>query len=386
MNNLNRLQYTWLKSQWGQQKVIMIYGTRRVGKTWLLNQLQNQLIAGETLFLPGEDMAVHQLMANRTLANFQQMLAGKNCLIIDEAQYIPDIGMALKLMIDYIKPLTIFVSGSSSFDLVNKTGEPLVGRSKTVLINPVAQCELSMQENAFETLSLLPQRLVYGGYPEVLQIASTGEKEAYLKDLVTGYLLKDIFAFENLRNPQQLMKLLQLLAWQIGGEVSLNELANKLGIHKATVDRYLQMLAKVFIIFPLRAYSNNLRKEVAKSQKWYFYDNGLRNAIIGNFAPLAGRNDIGQLWEQYFISERVKCGNAIQQNTEYYFWRTYDQQEIDLVENTNGKLTAFECKYNAAKTPKPPTAFANAYPDAVFQVANQQNYLQYILTPATFIS
>jgi predicted AAA+ superfamily ATPase len=385
MEELLRLQYAWLRSQLGQQKVIVISGTRRVGKTWLLNQLQSELAVKETLFLPGEDLAVHQLLANRTLANYQQLLAGKNCLIIDEAQYIPDIGMALKLMVDYIKPLTIFVSGSSSFDLVNKTGEPLVGRNKTLFINPVAQCELAAKENALQTFSLLPQRLVYGSYPEVLQIAGAGEKEAYLKALVTGYLLKDILAFESLRNPQQLMKLLQLLAWQIGGEVSLNELANKLGIHKATVDRYLQLLAKVFIIFPLKGYSNNLRKEVAKSQKWYFYDNGLRNAITGNFAPLEGRNDVGQLWEQYFISERIKRGNIIRQNTEYFFWRTYDQQEIDLLENTDGKLTAFECKYSESKTPKVPVAFANAYPGSDFYVANQQNYLQHILVPDTFI-
>lgn len=381
MGQVYRIQYDWLKQQAGLQKVIVLYGTRRVGKTWLLDKLQTEIPSDQILFLTGEDMGAQQVLANRTLANYRQLLSGKTTLIIDEAQYIPDIGLSLKLMIDQIKPLTIYVSGSSSFDLVNKTGEPLVGRSKTNLLHPIAQCEYSTTENMVETAGMLSQRLVYGSYPELMQLTTAAEKQAYLFDLMNGYLLKDIFVFENLKNPGHLQKLLQLLAWQVGSEVSLNELANSLGIHKATVDRYLQLLMKVFIIFPLRAYSNNLRKEIAKNQKWYFYDNGLRNAIIGNFSPLETRADTGPLWEQYFISERIKRNNALQIAASYFFWRTYDKQEIDFIEESNGALKAFECKYNTHKKLNVPVAFAKAYPHATFDIVDSKNYLPYILKP-----
>lgn len=376
VGQIDRYIQKQLESRIGQQKVLVLYGTRRVGKTFLLEQLAKKY-ATTSLFLLAEDINVQEKLAQRTVANYEGLFAGKKLIIIDEAQNIPEVGMALKLMIDGIKGITIIASGSSSFDLVNKVGEPLTGRSYTHLLLPVAQCELKKSENVFETLSNLENRLVYGSYPELIQLHSNSEKEEYLKDLVQSYLLKDIFMYRGLRNSDKILQLLKLLAFQCGQEVSLNELANTLGLNKVTVENYLDLLMKVFVIYPLGGYSGNLRKEVVKSKKWYFYDNGIRNAIINNFNILASRIDHGQLWENYFISERIKYNQSIKYSPEYYFWRTYDGQEINLIELVNGGLTAFECKWGVKKK-KVPGAFHKAYPDASFTLINKENYSEYI--------
>ena len=360
----------------GVQKVLMLYGTRRTGKTTIIENIVNKYPA-DTLVLQGEDMQVAEILQRRTIANYLQLTAGKKIIIIDEAQTIPDIGKVLKLMIDGVKGITIIVTGSSSFDLVYATGEPLVGRNLVYQLYPIAQAELSAVEDYITTARNLEQRLVYGSYPELWHIDNFQEKENYLKQMVSSYLLKDILTIENVKGPDVLYKLLQMLAWQVGSQVSTVELGNSLQLNRATVERYLDLLHKVFIIYPLTGYNNNLRKEVTKSKKWYFFDNGIRNALINNFSQLHQRNDVGQLWEQYILSERIKNNSYKSYHPEYFFWRTYDGQEIDLIESYNGKLHGFECKWKISRAKKP-IAFGKAYPDAEFTLVNQDNYLQWL--------
>jgi predicted AAA+ superfamily ATPase len=374
--DIPRLIQQQMVAKLGTQKVLMLYGTRRTGKTTIIENIVNQY-PEDTLLLQGEDMQVSELLQRRTIANYSQLTTGKKIIIIDEAQTIPEIGKILKLLIDGIKGITVIVTGSSSFDLVYAAGEPLVGRNLVYQLYPIAQVELSAVEDYMTTTRNLEERLIYGSYPELWHIDSFQEKENYLKQMVSSYLLKDLLTMENVKGADVLYRLLQLLAWQVGSQVSTVELGNSLGLNKITVDRYLDLLTKVFIIYPLTGYSGNLRKEVTKSKKWYFFDNGLRNALINNFSRLGQRNDIGQLWEQYILSERVK-NNAYQgYHPQYFFWRTYDGQEIDLIESHNGKLEAFECKWKA-KQAKMPIAFHKAYPDAAFTEVNQENYLDTI--------
>jgi hypothetical protein len=375
-NTIPRLLEQQIEKQLGQQKVILLYGTRRTGKTTIIESIAARHKA-DTLLLQGEDMQVANLLQQRTVSNYQQLIGNKKILIIDEAQAVPQIGKILKLMIDSIKGLTILVTGSSSFDLVNNTGEPLVGRNIVHYLFPIAQAELSRAEDRVSTLRNLELRLIYGGYPELWQMNDNHEKENYLKQLVNSYLLKDLLTFENVKGADALFKLLQMLAWQVGSQVSTVELGKSLQMNKKTVERYLDLLSKVFIIYPLSGYSGNLRKEVTKSKKWYFYDNGIRNALINNFSPLATRNDLGQLWEQYVLAERMKYNAYRGYQPRYFFWRTYDRQEIDFLELQNQQLKAFECKWQHHSIKKP-LAFAKAYPEADFIIVDQTNYLDWI--------
>lgn len=372
--NIQRSLAAVIKKRIGQQKVLLLYGTRRVGKTFILQHLFKEY-EKQSVFLNGEDMEDQERLAKRTAANYKNIAGNKKLVLIDEAQNVHDIGRVLKLMIDTVPGITIIASGSSSFDLSTKTGEPLVGRSYTYHLYPIAQCEL--KEDTITAARHLDERLVYGSYPELWHIQNEEEKSAYLKNLVQGYLLKDIFIFREIRNSEKILQLLKLLAFQIGNEVSLNEMSNQLGIHKATVEHYLDLLSKVFIIYSLGGYGGNLRKEVVKTRKWYFYDNGIRNAIINDYRPLQSRNDTGVLWEQYFLSERQKFNSYQQLTPEYYFWRTYDQQEIDLIEIQKKGIQAFETKWGKAKA-KLPGGFAKNYPAATFEIINRDNYLGWI--------
>lgn len=358
-----------------QQKITLLLGARRTGKTELLRVIY-QAHKEQALWLNGEDADTAALLEYRSEANYRRVLAGKTLLIIDEAQYVPDIARKAKLMIDTISPLHIILTGSSAFDLV-QMGEPLVGRTITHQLFPLAYSEWQQQEDTLQTRQLLEEKLIYGNYPELSNLPDHVQKESYLKELVNTYLLKDILAFEDIRNAQKLKDLLVLLAHQTGAEVSVEELGRQLGISKNTVDRYLDLLSKVFVIFVRGGFSANLRKEVAKSKRWYFSDNGIRNALINDFSPLALRTDRGMLWEQHFINERLKHNHYSGYSPESYFWRTYDQQEIDLVEVYNRKITAFECTWKA-QTVKIPTAFAKAYPDADFYTVHPDNYEQWV--------
>jgi uncharacterized protein len=361
----------------GKNKVLLILGTRRVGKTFLINAIQ-QKYKDPVVVLNGEDFEVQELLKKRTSANYKRLIGSAKLLILDEAQVIPEIGKVLKFMIDSIPHLTILATGSSSFDLLNKAGEPLTGRQIQFNLYPLAQLELKESESYLETNQNLEERLVYGSYPELFQLNTYTEKSVYLQQLVQSYLLKDILAFEGIRQSDKIIRLLRLIAYQVGSEVSYNELASQLGISKNTVENYLDLLSKVFIIYRLSAYSTNQRKEVSKSSKWYFFDNGIRNAIINDFRLPALRNDIGILWENYIISERIKRNSYLKENVQLHFWRNYNQQEIDLLEIKDGKIYAFEFKYSPDKKVKVPAAFATAYPDALFEKISRDNYLDWI--------
>lgn len=374
--DIPRLVQKQMEAKIGQQKVLMLYGTRRTGKTTIIENIVNKN-REDALLLQGEDLQISELLQKRTEANYSQLTAGKRLIVIDEAQVIPDIGKILKLLIDRIKGITVIATGSSSFDLINHTGEPLVGRNIVYHLYPIAQAELSLMEDHLTTVRNLEERIIFGSYPELWHIDNRQERENYLKQLVNSYLLKDLLTLETVKGAEVLYKLLQMLAWQVGSQVSTVELGNSLQINKGTVERYLDLLSKAFIIYPLTGYSNNLRKEISKSKKWYFFDNGIRNALINNFSPISARNDIGQLWEQYFLSERIKYNSYAGYHPQYFFWRTYDGQEIDLIEVNNGKLYAFECKWKNNKS-KLPVAFQKAYPDAEFTIIDQDNYLQWI--------
>jgi len=359
-----------------KQKVSILLGARRVGKTQLLEAIK-KTVNEKCLWLNGEDETVANILAERNIANYKRLLQGYNLLVIDEAQYIKDIGRKVKLMIDEISPLHIIITGSSAFDL-QQASEPLVGRTITYEMYPMAQMEIAKTENLLQTKQHLDERLIYGSYPEVLLLKTLSEKQQYLTELINTYLLKDILAFENIKSPQKIKDLLVLIAYQIGNEVSVEELGKNLGISKNTVDRYLDLLTKVFVIYKRSGYSKNLRKEIVKSNRWYFFDNGVRNALINNFNLLAARQDIGMLWENYICAERIKR-NAYSFNTvNSYFWRTYDQQEIDLVEEKNDSIGAYEFKWKEEKV-KIPAAFAKAYPEAPFETIHQKNYLGFIM-------
>ena len=362
----------------GQNKVLLLFGTRRVGKTHLIKSLEKSLNI-PFLHLNGEDADTLALLENRSIANYERLLGNNKLLVIDEAQVIPEIGQVLKLMIDEFEALTIIATGSSAFDLSNHTGEPLTGRSYTYHLYPIAQQELIAYENALQVRQHLEDRLLFGSYPEIFQLATSEEKVEYLNNLVNAYLLKDILRFENIQNSNKIFDLLRLIAYQAGSEVSLDELGRQLGMSKNTVERYLDLLVKVQILFKLGGYSSNLRKEITKSSKWYFFDNGIRNAIIGDFRPMAIRQDIGLLWENYCIYERIKINRYHKTGAEYFFWRTYDQQEIDLIETVNKEMNAFEFKYKERKKVKIPAFFAKNYSEAIFQVITPDNYLDFIL-------
>lgn len=374
---IHRRLYDLVQNHIGEQKVILIYGTRRTGKTTLARAIY-ALNESEAIWMNGEDMVVQSLLSNRSAANYKSVIGTKQLLIIDEAQAIPMIGSVLKLMIDEVPNLTVIATGSSSLDLINETGEPLVGRSYKYHLHPFSQQELGASESRIDTITQLEQRMIYGSYPELWQLEGQDEKETYLKSLISSYLLKDILAYAEVKGASILSKLLQLLAWQVGSTVSTSELGRNLNVKSETVERYLDLLSKVFVIFPLGGFSRNLRKEVAKSKKWYFYDNGIRNALINDFRPLEFRNDVGQLWEQYVISERIKFQEVHRNIPERYYWRTYDQQEIDLIEiDSQRRMDAFELKWGKQKA-RPPLGFSRNYPEAKFHVVSRENYLEYI--------
>lgn len=358
-------------------RAVLIFGARRVGKTMLIKQITDGF-AGKTMMLNGDDMDIQALLGDSSIANYQRLFSDVELLVIDEAQNIPDIGKKLKLIVDEIPGIKVIASGSSSFDLKNKTGEPLVGRTTQFFLTPFSQAELSQTENVLDTRRNIETRLIYGSYPDVVLAKSNVIREEYLRDLVDAYLLKDILSIDGLKNSSKMRDLLRLLSYQTGSEVSYDELGRQTGMSRNTVERYLDLLSKVYVIYRIGGFSRNLRKEVAKASKWYFYDLGVRNAVINNFSPLAVRQDTGAIWENYIISERMKRNYNLRLNHELFFWKTYDRQEIDLVESASDmSLEAFEIKWGD-KHPKCPVAFANAYPNATFTVVNRDNYINHI--------
>ncbi len=359
------------------KKVIVLLGPRRVGKTILINQIIRQ-ITEPYLLLNGEDVDTRKKLAYRSTQNYLNLLGIKRLLIIDEAQKVPDIGNILKLMIDEIEGLKILVTGSSAFDINKYTGEPLTGRKKTFNLYALSEAEFDQTEDLIQRAANLKQRLVYGNYPELIHLKDIEDKTDYLRDLVNSYLLKDILEFENIKNSDKIFDLLRLIAFQIGSEVSYNEIGRQLSMSKNTVEKYLNLLSKVYILHSVSAFSRNLRKEIVKGKRWYFYDNGIRNILIGNMNPIGIRNDIGLLWENYIISERIKFQKYSRMLVYNYFWRTYDQQEVDWIEDRGGILHAYEIKWNPKQKAKEPVAWKNAYKDSKFEIINSENYLNWI--------
>lgn len=358
-------------------KVVVLLGPRRVGKTVLIQQILNR-ISEPYLLLHGEDQDVRRQLEYRSTQRYKNIIGGKSLLIIDEAQKIPEIGNVLKLMVDTISGIKILATGSSAFDLEKFTGEPLTGRKHTFYLFGLSEKELNQTENIFEKEANLRNRLVYGNYPELIHLEDLQERKAYLDELIKSYLLKDILEFDLIRNSEKILQLLRLIAYQIGSEVSFTELGKQLGISKNTVERYLDLLSKVYIIHSVGAWSRNLRKEIVKGKKWYFFDNGIRNALIGDMKPIENRNDVGLLWENYIISERIKYQQYEKMLVYNYFWRTYDQQEIDWIEDREGKLHAYEFKWNPRKKAKLPNIFKATYPKSEFEVINRGNFLEWI--------
>ncbi len=353
-------------------KVVIVFGARRVGKTVLVKEILDK-INEPVLSLNGEDINVHDKLAIRSVEKYKQILGSYKLLYIDEAQKIPEIGLKLKLMIDEIEDLKIIISGSSSFDIHKDAGEPLTGRKYTFNLFALSENEYNQIENTIEKIDKVRERLVFGNYPELLHLPDREDKIDYLNEMVSSYLLKDILVYENIKNSQKIFNLLRLIAFQIGGEVSLQELGKQLGISKNTVEKYLDLLSKVFILHKVEGFSRNLRKEITKNSRWYFLDNGIRNAVIANFNPIESRNDIGILWENYMISERLKYQEYKRLSSNNYFWRTYEQQEIDWVEERDGTLFGYEFKWKESKV-KIPTQWKNTYPDSSFEVINKDNF------------
>lgn len=378
---LSRISAETIFKQLQSNKVLVLLGARRVGKTELIKTVIKKIetqTSDNILLLNGEDEDTHELLKSRTVRNYERLLSKVQILIIDEAQAIPDIGNKLKLMVDSIKGIKILVTGSSVFDLENKLGEPLVGRKKTFMLYPLAQMEFNQYENLLQTKAKLEERLQFGTYPELEHLGDNAEKIAYLKEQVNSYLLKDVLAYEGIKKREKIVSLLRMIAFRIGSEISIESLGNDLQIGKNTVDKYLDLLSKVFIIHKVTGFSRNLDNEITKKSKWYFFDNGIRNALINNFNSMNLRNDHGQLWENYMISERLKFQEYSKQHAENYFWRTHTKQEIDWIEDKNGQLLATEFKWNQNKKSKVPASWAKGYPEAEYQVIDHENYLDFI--------
>jgi len=360
-----------------ESKALIIYGPRRVGKTTLL---KNYLSRTELKYKldSGDNIRVQQILGSEDFKQILEYAESYQLIAIDEAQRIPKIGQGLKILTDQRPDLKIVVTGSSSFDLSYQVGEPLTGRKITLKLYPVAQIELLASNTRHELKEKLDQFLIYGSYPEVVTTKTRREKINILQEIVDSYLLRDILAFDKIKNSKTLSDLLKLLAFQVGNEVSLSELATKLSIDAKTVGRYLDLLEKSFVIFKLTGYSGNLRSEITSKNKYYFLDNGVRNALISQFNPLDSRNDLGALWENFIVCERLKKRTYKNIYGNVYFWRTYGGQEVDLVEEYDGKLHGYECKWSKNTKNSAPSGWSS-YPNANYSVITPKNYIDFIV-------
>ncbi len=357
------------------KKAVVILGARQVGKTTLLQQLN--LEPDNTLTLNGDEPDVRGLLTGINSSRLRTVFGDKKNIIIDEAQLIPEIGMTLKLITDQLKDVQLFVSGSSSIDIANQINEPLTGRKLEYQMYPVSFGEMVKHHGLLEEKRQLPHRLVFGSYPEI--ITSPGNEILLLKNIAGSYLFKDILSFGEIKKPIVLEKLLKALALQVGNEVSFNELSQLVGADKETVEKYIDLLEKAFIVFRLNALNRNVRNEIKKGKKIYFVDNGIRNAVIGNFILWENRTDKGALWENFLVSERIKYLNYYGFYGNYYFWRTTQQQEIDFIEEQDGKFDAYEFKLSSTKNTKLSSTFQNAYLVAGYQTISMLNVEDFLL-------
>ena len=357
-------------------KVIVIYGPRRVGKTTLVgNFIKNTKL--KCKFVSGDNIETRNVLSSQSSETIGKYIEGYQLIAIDEAQRIPNVGLGLKILVDNYPDIFVVITGSASLDLSYKVGEPLVGRKYTYYLYPLWVGELSEGKNRYELSREKEDRIIFGSYPEVLNAKTDSERIQILEENIASYLFKEIIEIEQIGNTKLLLDLLKLVAFQVGNEVSLTELGKSLGIDKKTVQRYLSLFEQSFILFNLRGYSRNLRKEVTRKSKYYFWDNGIRNAVIKNFNNLNTRDDTGALWENYLVAERLKKQEYRKIYSNNYFWRTWEGQEIDWVEERNGKLFGFEFKWSNKKA-KAPTQWIATYANASFEVVNQDNFLEFI--------
>ena len=358
-------------------KVLLVYGTRRSGKTTLLKNYLSQT-AFKWKLASGDDIQVQHVLSSQDFRMITSFIEGYELLALDEAQEIPNIGMGLKILVDQVPNLRVIATGSSSFELAGQVGEPLTGRKQTLTLFPLAQSELLSIYNHFELRQHLEDFMVFGTYPEVVLAATQAEKTAVITEIAHSYLLKDILVFDRVKSSRLLLDLLRLMAFQVGSEVSYNELSVNLGADSKTVQRYLDLLEKAFVIFRLGGFSRNLRQEINRKSKYYFYDNGIRNALIAQFNRLDQRSDAGPLWENFFFIERMKYRTYTPILANTYFWRTYGQQEIDLVEERDGRLFGFEAKWSVKKTVHAPRLWQETYPESEYHVVTPDNYLELV--------
>lgn len=356
-------------------KAIILLGARQTGKTTLLKQLVSQQL--DVIWLNADEPDIIALFENSTSSRLKSIFSGKRIVVIDEAQRIENVGLKLKLITDQIPEIQLIATGSSAFELANKVNEPLTGRKWEYKLFPLSYSEMVKENGLLEENRLIPQRLVYGYYPEV--VSNPGKEKEILKQLSDSYLYKDILMWERIKKPEKLIKLMQALAFQVGSEISYNNLGSLLELDNQTVEKYIQLLEQTFIIFRLPAFSRNHRKELKRGRKIYFYDNGIRNAVLANFNLPELRTDIGALWENFIISERMKYLHYNKIWTNSYFWRTQDQQEIDYIEERDGILYAFEIKWNEKKKPFLSKSFINAYPDHEFKIIHPKNFEEFLL-------
>jgi len=373
---IDRILRHRIEQQLYKGKAIILMGARQTGKTTLIEQLFPQ--NDDTLWLSGDDISTHSLLENMTAVRFRQILSGKRLLVIDEAQRIKDIGLRMKLVTDQIKDVQLVATGSSSFELANRLNEPLTGRKWEYNLYPLSFGEMVNHHGLLTELNLIPHRLIYGYYPEV--VVSDGQERRVLQQLTESYLYKDLLTLGQVKKSDKLVSLLKALAFQIGSQVSYSELAATVGIDAKTVEAYVDVLEQSYIVFRLSSYSRNQRNELKHSRKIYFYDNGVRNAIISAYALPEDRNDMGALWENFVISERIKRNEYTDNYCNRYFWRTRTQQEVDYVEEYDGRLYAYEFKYNPKKKAKIPASFIEAYPEANFLMITPDNIEEFLLT------
>lgn len=370
---IERLQKQWIKDKLYKGKVIIVIGPRQVGKTTLINEI---LKSENFLFLDGDDPTIRELLNAPNTEQLRGILGNFPLVFVDEAQRIKDIGITLKIIHDKFKDIQVLVSGSSSFELSGLTQEPLTGRKWTCFLYPISWEELEKHIGFVRAEQSLEERLIFGMYPEIL--TNVAEQKELLLELSGSYLYKDIFSLGLIKKPDAIHRLLQALAYQVGNEVSYNELSNLLKIDVKTVISYVELLEQAFVIFRLGTFSRNLRNEIKTNKKIYFYDNGVRNALINNFQPISLRNDIGALWENFLISERVKFLEYHKLNREMFFWRTKFQQEVDYVETFDGKVFGFEFKWNPKQKVRFPASFVGSYM-AETKVIHRENFREFVM-------
>jgi len=378
---IHRIIEQLVENDFGRGKIIVLMGARQVGKTTLFDSVVSG--SSNVLRLNCDNYDDRSDLENKTSTELRQLMGNHEVVIIDEAQRVKNIGLSLKMLADLKLPMQILVTGSSSLTLSNEINEPATGRLIEYNLFPLSLVELMQQTSPREEKRLLEQRMIYGLYPEV--VTTPGDAKRILVNLANNYLYRDLLEYRGVKKPEVLQKLVRALALQIGSEVSYNELSRTVGVDKATVESYIDLLEKCFVVFRLPAYSSNLRSEIKRGRKIYFYDNGIRNALLSNFAPLELRDDVGMLWENMMVSERIKRNSYSRSYVQMYFWRTQQQQEVDLIEEQDGRLTAFEFKWNNKKKAKLPKPFIDNYPNTDFKVISPDNYVEFVDTTSAML-